>query len=320
MSDAFLDEDDFDGRQLPEPKPRPDLDDPRCGFFHMPAEEYFADPIEEGSLSNSGIKILLDESPLDFAFQSPRHNPDAIEKAAKSAAMRRGDLVHQLALGKGRGFEIGDFPDFKTKAAQEWKKAVEADGRCAALRSKFEEAEVMAEVIVERIKRILDGAAYETEVVIVWREETPAGEIYMRGMLDIWCEERAIILDPKVTDSLGNGRPGQEKIQRHAVNMGWDRQGALYKRGVARLRPDLDGRVRFGNLMIKPEAPFTSRLLWPDSTATITALYEARPAMLLFAQCQAAGRWPGYPEEGEPLSLPSYEENRRLEQEIHVHG
>ena len=318
--DEFLE--DFGLESMPtfSPPPRPDLEDPRVGFFHLDPVDYFADPIEEGSLNNSGIKILLDESPLDFAFQHPRLNPDAVQKATESAAKRRGDLVHQLALGKGRGFAVGDFADWRTNVAKDFRKGAEEDGLTPCLKGAYEEALVMAGVIIERVKRILDGADYETEVAIVWRETTPEGEIYMRGMLDIWCEERATILDPKVTGLLGNGRPGEEKINRHAVSMGWDYQAGIYCRGVERLRPDLEGKVRFGNLMIKPEEPFTSRLLWPDYIARRTALFEARPALELFAKCQREGRWPGYPEEGEVLSLPSYVESRRLDAEIKAHG
>ena len=318
---GFYEDFELDGPAEIAKAPRPDLEDPRVGFFpDMTAEDYFGDPIEEGSLNNSGIKILLGESPLDFAYQHPRLNPDAVDKAADTAAKRRGDIVHQIALGKGRGFEVGDFPDWRTKAAKEFKAAAEAEGRTPVLRSAFEEAEIMAEVIIERVKRILDGASYLTEVPIVWREETPAGEIYCRGMLDIWCEERATILDPKVTALLGSGKPGEEKINKHMVNMAWDYQAGFYSRGVERLLPDLEGKVRFGNLMVKPEAPFTSRLLYPDMIARRTALFEIRPALELFAKCQAAGRWPGYPEEGEELCLPSYVENRRLDAEIVTHG
>jgi hypothetical protein len=322
MSDNFLDDDDFDGRQFAPPAPRPDLDDPRVGFFpDMAVEDYFADPIEEGSLSQSGIKILLDESPLDFrvSIAAPQSRRDRESRQERGHAARRPRSPARARQGprlRDRRFcRLA-----RRKAAQDFKKAAEADGLCPALRSKFEEAEVMAEVIVERVKRILDGASYVTEVPIVWREDTPAGDIYCRGMLDIWCEELATIVDPKVTDSLGNGRPGAEKIERHAVNMGWDLQAGFYTRGVERLLPALDGRVRFGNLMVKPEAPFTSRLLWPSITAKRTAIYQARPAMLLFAKCQRDGLWPAYPEEGETLELPSFEENRRLEAEISAHG
>lgn len=317
----FLDDFGLEDFPTPATPARPDLEDPRVGFFpNLSPLEYHADPIEEGSLSNSGIKVLLSESPLDFAFQHPRINPAAKEKVLETVTGQRGDLVHQLALGKGRGYAVGNFADWRTAAAKDFREKALEDGLTPCLKHQFEEAEVMAEVIVERVKRILDGASYETEVAIIWRETTPAGEIYMRGLLDIWCEERAIILDPKVTPLLGNGKPGEEKINRHMVNMGWDYQAALYVRGVERLRPDLERKVRFGNLMIKPEEPFTARLLWPDMIARRTALYEAREAMLLFAKCQQSGRWPGYPEEGEALSLPTFVENRRLEAEIKVNG
>ena len=315
--------DDFDLENMPEiaAPPRPDLNDPRVGFFPgIDPATYHADPIEEGSLSNSGIKILLDETPLDFAYQHPRLNPDAMESVADTAAKQRGDLVHQLALGKGRGYAVGDFPDWRTKAAREFRDAAIADGAVPALRGPFEEAQIMADVIIERVKRILDGASYETEVAIIWIEDTPEGQIYCRGLIDIWCEERLIILDPKVTALLGNGKPGEEKINRHMVNMGWDYQAGFYVRGVERLLPHAEGKVRFGNLMIKPSEPFTSRLLWPDYIARRTALYEMRPALELFAKCQREGRWPGYPEEGETLSLPSFIESRRLDAEIKVNG
>jgi len=303
---------DFGREALPGAAEKPN--DPRVGFFpDMSIEDYFADPIEEGSLSNSGIKILDGETALDFAFQHPRINPEAIEKARKSAAVLRGDIVHQLALGKGRGYEVGDYPDFKTKAAQEWRKGVEAEGKTAVLLKVYEPAVVMAEVVRERIEEALDGAPYITEVPIVWREDTPAGSIYMRGMLDVWCESKAIILDPKVTAQLHDDKPGQFTISKHAASMGWDRQAALYTRGVEMIRPELANRVRFGNLLIKPEEPFTSRLLWPDQTMIMTALYECRAPMVKFAKCMRDGVWPSYPPEGEAFSLSPWEENRRLD-------
>lgn len=321
-TDDFLSDFDMEGPATFEAKPNPNDDDPRCGFFPgLGPEAYHADPIEEGSLSNSGIKILLSESPLDFAFQHPRLNPDGAEdRVGETIAKQRGDVVHQLMLGKGRGYAIGHFANWQTKAAREFRDAAIKAGEVPILKHQFEEAEAMAEIGLERIKRILDGASYETEVAIVWREETPEGLIYCRGLLDVWCEERAIVLDPKITPLLGNGKPGEEKISRHMVNMGWDYQAGFYVHGIEELRPDLKRRVRFGNLMIRPEAPFTTRLLWPDYIARRTALFEMRPAVELFAKCLHAGKWPGYPEEGEELNLPTFIENRRLEMEINAHG
>jgi len=308
---------DFNRDALPELPENPNLSDPVCGFFpDMTAEEYHGDPVEEGSLSNSGIKILLAETPLDFGFQHPRINPAAKEKALETVAGLRGDLVHQLALGKGRGYAVIDAADWRTKAAQEFRAAALEAGETPVLKKAFEAAQVMAEVVVERIKRALDGADYLTEVAIVWREETPVGPIYLRGRLDVWCPERLIILDPKITAVIGDGGPGREQVQRHAVSMGWDRQAALYERGVSRLMPEAEMRVRFGNLLVKPDEPFTSRLLWPSTTMKRSALHQCLPALETFARCMAAGRWPGYPDEGETLELPSYEERRRLAEEL----
>jgi len=288
--------------------------DPRTGMFpDMTAEQYFADPIEEGSISNSGLKILDAETPLDFAFQHPRLNPEKLPEARASAAKRRGDIVHQLALGKGRGYEVGDFGDFKTKAAREWRDEVEATGKTPVLRHVYEPAEIMAEVLKERIDAALQGKPYITEVPIIWAENTPFGKVYARGMLDVWCEELATILDPKVTALLHDGRPGEYKINKHAVAMGWDRQAAWYKRGVERILPHLANKVRFGNLMVKPDEPFTSRLLWPSEVMRMTALHEMIPQVNRFAHCMATGNWPSYPDEGENFDLAPWEENRRLD-------
>lgn len=300
----------------PDAPKRPDLEDPRVGFFSdMDDETYFGDPIEEGSLSNSGIKILIDETPLDFAYQAPRINPAAQAKVLETVAGRRGDVVHQLALGKGKGYAVGDFKDWRTKVAGEFKAEALERGETPILLKQFEEAEVMAEVVKERIVEICEGEPYQTEVAIIWREETPHGDIYMRGRLDVWCPSKLLILDPKITALLGNGRPGEEKVGRHMVSMGWDRQAALYSRGVGRLIPEAEGRVKFGNLLIKPEEPFTSRLLWPSVTAKRTALYQCREPMLKFAECMKEGRWPSYPQEGEILELPTWEEKRRIDVE-----
>lgn len=307
---------DFSLDRMPEPTPRSDLDDPRTGFFpDMDAETYFGDPIEEGSLSNSGIGILLGETPLEFAVGHPRLNPDAVDKVIDTVAARRGDVVHQLVLGKGKGYAIGDFPDWRTKAAGEFKKDAIKAGETPVLKHQFENALVIAEVVRERLKVALDGAAYQTEVTVICREDTDHGAIYLRGRLDIWCEELLTIIDPKISAIIHNGPPGAERVQRHAVSMGWDRQGGIYRRIVERLMPAAEGRVRFANLLVKPEPPFTSRLLWHSRTMTRTALFQARPAVNRFAECLRTGRWPSYPPEGEEFELPSWEERRRLAEE-----
>lgn len=270
---------------------------------------YYANKLTpQPAISNSGMAILLNETPLDFAYQDAAINPEPelIEKAKATAAQRRGDVVHQLALGKGRGYAIGEFNDWRTKAAQAFKEEADAQGLTPVLAHKFEEAEVMAAVLREKIERTLEGAAYETEVAVLWQEETQFGPVWCRGLLDVWCEDLGVILDPKVSAMLYNG-----KVEKHFLNMGWDRQAALYSHGVGKVLPHLAGRVSFADLMIKPEPPFTSRLVAPDKAWEYSSIKEAQRAIEIFAECLYSGRWKGFGDKVERISMPAWESKRR---------
>ena len=280
-------------------------------FTDIKPEDYFLDPCPVVSLSNSGMRYLLEETPLDFAYQNPRLNPDAVDEVKKTAAIYRGDVVHQLALGKGRGFAIGEFKDWRTKAAGEFKDAAIADGLTPILREKFEEAEIMAEVIREKIKRVLDGADYQTEVVFMYQEQTAAGPIWVRGMLDVWCPEKAVILDPKVTPMLYDG-----KVERQLLNMGWDRQASLYPHAVGMILPQLAGRVQFADLMVKPTEPFTSRLVGLRKSWEYSSIQECKRAMEIFGECVHSGRWPGFGDDIHRVDLPKWEDKRREERAL----
>jgi hypothetical protein len=254
------------------------------------------------SLSQGQMRPILDETMLDFAYQNYALNPEAEEKLLETVAARRGDVVHQLALGKGKGFAVCDVKDWRTNDAK-------ADGLVPIKRVDFEEAEIMAEVIRENIDLALGGAAYQTEVAFLYQEATQAGPIWVRGLLDVWCEERSVILDPKVTGMLYDG-----KVERHLVAMGWDRQAALYPHAVGAIT-GREGRIKFADLMIKPEAPFTSRVVRLERAWEASAIKQCRMAMERFGACLYAGRWPGF-EEPVTVQLPAWEDKRREAMEI----
>lgn len=278
--------------------------------------DYFLDPCPQPSLSNSMMPRILWETPLDFAFHHPKLNPDfARDEAKASAAQRRGDIVGQLALGKGRGYAVGDFKDWRTKDAQGFRDRAISDGLTPIKRADFEEAEVMATVVRERIKRVLDGADYQTEVVFMYEEQTAAGPIWVRGMMDVWCEERAMILDPKVTANIYDGRDGS-KLARHLLDMGWDRQGALYPHALGQIFPKLAGRIGFRDLMVKPEAPYTSRLVRIRKDWEYSAVKQCQLAFERFGACLYAGRWPGFGDDVYEVEMPAWEAKRRETAEL----
>lgn len=282
----------------------PLIDRSRWGIFlDADLDKYFSGMIDDPSLSQSGMRKLNAETPLDFAFDDPVLNKDA-EKLAATVAQRRGDVVHQLALGKGNGFAVLNFDDFRKDVAKNARDEAIRRGLTPILAKNFEESEIMAEVIRERIVEALDGASYQTEVAFLYQEMTPSGPIWIRGLIDVWCEERAIILDPKVTERLYDG-----KVERHMVDMGWNLQGALYPRAIGMILPALAGRVRFADLMVKPKAPFTSRVVALDKYAEELSIRECQRAMFKFGECLYAGRWPGF-EETHLAQLPVYEAKR----------
>lgn len=291
----------------------PLIDRSRWGIFpDVDLVAYFGGKlVDSPAISQSGMKKLNAETPLDFAFEDVVLNPDA-ERIESTVAQRRGDVVHQLTLGKGQGYAVGDFKDWRTKDAQSFRDNAIADGLTPIKRAEFEEAEVVAEVMRDRIAEVLEGAEYQTEVAFLYQEMTPAGPVWVRGLMDVWCEERAIILDPKCTANIYDG-----KVDRHIVDMGWDLQGALYPHAVGMIRPELAGRVRFRDLMVKPKPPFTSRVVALEKYAEATAIWECRRAMEKFGECLYAGRWPGF-EETYYATLPVYEAKRR--EALHTGG
>jgi hypothetical protein len=316
MSDDDTFRDDFNlGEAKPAPEPKAVPETWRL-IPDVEVEHYFADEIgaPQPSFSNSLATPLLNETPLDAAFKHPKLNPDyARDEAKATAAMRRGDVVHQLALGKGRGFAVApeEIKDWRSNAAKAFKERAEEDGLTPVIASKFEEAEIMANVIKEKVKRVLDGADYQTEVAFLYQEETAAGPIWVRGMMDIWCPDRGIILDPKITGQLYDATVG-----RQMVNMGWDRQLALYERAVGMILPKYAGRVRAYDLMIKPEAPFTSRLVAPEKGWRYSSVKQAQQAMEIFGECLYSGRWPGFGDDVHHIACPTWEAVRREKAEL----
>lgn len=286
-------------------------------YTDINAESYHLDPCPEPSISCSLMGPILDLTPADFAWKHPRRTelderfPIDEDLRKLTVQMVRGDVVHQIALGKGRGYVIGQWDTWATKDAKAFKAEAEENGLVAIKQKDYEVAVVLAERIVESIKRALDGADYETEVVFMYQEQTPFGPVWVRGMMDVWCKERATILDPKVTPLLYDG-----KIERHALNMGWDRQAALYPYAIGKLFPELAGRVEFADVLINPEAPYVHRLWAPERAWVGSSLRQCLMAIERFGECMMSKRWHGFTNKVERGPMPAWEDKRRTEMEI----
>lgn len=293
---------------------------PRSGwglYTDIDAVDYHLDPCPEPSISNSLMPPILTQTPRDFAWSHPRRNelvptmPVEPDIRKTTAAKVRGDIVHQLALGKGRGIAIGDFKDWRTDKAKAFRDAAEADGLTAIKRADYDEAVPLAAMIKERIKRALDGADYVTEVVGMYQEQTQHGPVWVRLMIDVWCAERCVIIDPKVTSRLYDGL-----VEKHALAMGWDRQSALYTHALAKIIPDTAGRLEFWDLMINPDAPHVSRLWAPEKAWEASSVRQCQLAIDRFAECMWTKKWPGFSKWRARGPMPPWEDKRREQQEL----
>lgn len=283
--------------------------------FHpqITAREYFQEPCPTPALTNSSIKLLLTATPAEMAYAHPGINPGN-PVSDSSAAKRFGDVAHQLALGKGRGFAVGDFPDWRTKVSQEFKAAAEEAGLTPIKRADYELAEASADRMQDAIARALWEVAYpardaiepeppdyQTELVITWQEQTKHGPIWCRAMLDVWCDSASVCLDPKFTKRLAPGI-----FESHATGLGWDMQAAWYIRGLTALLPERAGRIRFINPLVNPTPPHVSRAVEADEATRYSCQMEIERAIEIFAACQYAGEWPGYLGAIQPWTAKSY--------------
>lgn len=289
---------------------------------HITPTKYFAEPCPAPALTNSGMKFILTETMADFAFNHPALSEKSEEVAAASRAMRQGDVTHQLALGKGKGYSIGDFSDWRTKAAQEFKREAIADGFTPVTAVEFAACEAMADILRQRIQQELNDIAderkierdgnisYETEVVFTWQEPTPYGPIWCRGMLDVWCEQLMVALDPKITKLM------HARVRPQMEAMGWDRQGVFYERGLNAIFPKHAGRIRFADLMVNPKPPHVYRAMGISKAWQAAITPDIDRCIKQFSHCLYANVWPGYPKGIEILEPTSWKLKAAMEAEL----
>lgn len=274
-------------------------------FFDVPVEDYFSEPCPAPALSNSGIRRLLLKSPAHFAYEHPALGQPRSEREA-TVAMRRGSVVHRLALGTGKDYEIIDATDFRTKAAQELKEAALAAAKVPILRCAFEEAELQAKALREHLDELLLGEPFVPEVVVAWQVETPYGMVWCRGMIDAWCPTLLKAVDLKSTTDAS-----VPAVIKKMANEGYDTQDAFYCKGLGHVLRKF-GQVQFATLFCETRPPFASQPVTINDAWKTSAWDLCEEAIELFAKCLSRGAWPSYPRQAQTLHPPEWLIAQRL--------
>jgi hypothetical protein len=292
-------------------------------YADITPSQYFSEICPAPAFTNSLIKLLIEETPKDAAYTHPAIGQPP-EEVIATMVKRRGDVTHQLALGKGRGYAVGQWNAWRTDEAKAFKQAAVDAGVTPILQHEIEDASNMAAILKENIATTLrdigaergipipdGGFSYETEVVFACTFEIDGQEIWARIMVDVWCEDLLVALDPKCTPYLTD-----KHAPAHIGNMGWDTQAALYPRVIETINPEWAGRVVFADLMVKPKPPYTSRTVSiPESWKTVANM-DIDVAMRIFAKCIREDNWPGYAPGIHYMQQPSWAQKLALERQM----
>jgi hypothetical protein len=286
----------------------------RPGIYRMDAADYHADPCLVPSLSSSIAKIIIEKTPRHAAAEHPRL-PGVKKERKDNAAMSLGSVAHELTLGKGGGFDVFDFEDWRKKEAQAARDASASSGHIPILRKDFECAEQVRNAVLDIMAETPGCGNFfreghgDAETVLIWQEDNG---VWCRAMFDWWSADRAHIIDLKTT---GNGvSPGE--AGRTMANMDYEVSEAHYLRGLTRLLPDLAGRAKFSFVFAETEAPYEATVIENDATGREMGRRKIEYAISRFGDCQRDGEWPGYPRKVQTAVYPVYAEKAWLEREL----
>jgi hypothetical protein len=258
-------------------------------LLDVTADEYHA--IE--AFSSSTAKIVLE--------RSPGHARIGLKKKP-TKSLDGGNIIHRLLLGKGKGFDVIQHGDYKTKAAQAKRDAARDAGLVPVLAHEMEGYATAAEAIrVQLADRgiVLDGVS---EQAITWVEKTPHGDVLCKGMMDHVWPDVGIILDIKTCEDAS-----QAAIERAAEKYNYAVQSTAYSRALVALDPDLAGRVAFSFAFCETSEPHAVNVTEPDGPFQELGLRRWLRAVNIWAECAARNHWPTtYGANVNPLSPPSW--------------
>lgn len=255
-------------------------------LLDLPESTYHADDTgEQPSLSSSIAYQLVTKSPRHAWLLHPRLGG---LRRPPTKTFDRGHLIHKLVLGKGAELAVIDAADFKTKAAREARDAAYEARQIPVLADDLADAEAAAAEVLTRLAAddiVLSG---DSEVTAKWTETASDGTpVQCRGLLDH-------LRLPTIYDLKTCRSAHPAAIQRSMPAYGYDMQAAAYRSGIAKIHPELAGRVDFVFLFVELEPAITITPCRPSGTMRELGERRWRRAVDLWARCITTGAWPGY--------------------------
>jgi len=280
------------------------------GIYRGVSEEHYrADPCPIPSLTQSLAKLIIERAPKLAWTNCPSLNPHY--EANNDTKFDVGNAAHRLILGRGKDFEILDYADWRTTAAQDARKESADVGKIAILLPQFEQASDMASAAFRQIRQHEDSDAFtngSAEVMICWQEDG----VWFRSLIDWLHDDLRTIDDYKSTGM----SVAPHVLGYRAEAAGWHVQAAFIERGLDILDPSNAGRRRFRFIAQETDKPHLLNVMHMDEHWMTMGRKKVQTAVDIWKHCIKTGKWPGYTPKGLTPEYPKYKESQWLEREL----
>jgi hypothetical protein len=273
--------------------------------YGISESRYHADPCVEPSLSSSLVRTILNRSVGHAKLEHPRLSK--VTPREQTDAMVLGSTVHALMAGDVSNLATdGEFDNYKTKLAQEWRDSAKAAGKTPVLARTFQRAEMIAAAL--RAGVFPDGMPKgDHEVTAIWKEH-PWGEdgpaIYCRARYDLLLFDAphyGDIYDWKTR----SGSLTRDELARTIAGMGYDLQIAHYLRGLEVLRPDI-AQQSMTLTFVEVEEPYAVQSVCLSGESLARAKSQWRRLMHEWAVAYRNEAWPTAEPGTVMLDLPAW--------------
>lgn len=245
------------------------------------------------ALSSTEARLLL-ESPAKYRWR--KDNPPLIDDSPKFDI---GKAVHAKVLGAGAEVVIVDADDWRTKAAREAREDARAAGKAPLLTREFEAVNAMAEaVLAHPTARALLSQPGESEVsVFADVEGAPTRARF--DFLPNRDNRRTVAVDLKTTVD-ASLREFEKSVARYQ----YDVQAAWYTDTYEAATGDTGSAFVF--IAVEKGPPFLTAVYQLPLQWAEMGSVKAKRARQLFNACTLSNHWPGYPEEVQLLTPPTW--------------
>lgn len=249
----------------------------------LTAAEYHTDPGDTPTLNSTTARTLLLRTPAHAYAEHPRLGG---ERKESTAAMSMGTAVHQLLLRDDR-VDVLDFPDWRTKAAQEAKQVSLEQGRVPMLTKDWAKAQAIADRVRQQIRglnaRPLPFTAGTPEHALRFQDNGAE----CRALIDWLRDDRSSIDDLKVTGLTADPARWSRKL----FNDGYDIQAAFYIRAV---EAAYGKTPAFRWLVVETNPPYPVSIITLSEQAMFAARVKVDAAISMWNTCMATDSWPAY--------------------------